>query len=191
MKNAILIVVVIALLASLAVNGGLYLNNASQGKEIQRWQAQNRSLSSGVATETTQGNQAIAYVAEDNNTISALQGSVGQKDDSIASLQSQLTNLRATDANMLSQLSNVMCSATIPASDVIGLSTNQALIEPVTKALEQQSGLESTRTEFEVVWNYSKTAIFTVTLHRTGRRSPVRWLWFGMIPLALWTPIST
>lgn len=170
MKNAILIVVVLALLASLGGNGLLILNDASQAKAIQGWQAQNSSLSSRLATVTTQRDQALASVAEDKDTISGLQGAVKEKDDLIASLHSQVTDLQGSDSNMQSQLSRVMCSASIPASGVAGLTTNQALIEPVTKAVEQETGLVSTDTTFEVVWNNSKTAIFTVYVTQNGKQ---------------------
>ncbi|MGA2821795.1 MAG: hypothetical protein ABSF61_14245 [Anaerolineales bacterium] len=63
-----------------------------------------------------------------------------------------------------------MCSTNIPASQVVGISTNPALIEPVTKAVEQASGDVSANTNFDVIWNNSKRAIFTVYLTENAKQ---------------------
>ncbi|MGA2821794.1 MAG: hypothetical protein ABSF61_14240 [Anaerolineales bacterium] len=90
-KNAILIVAVLALLASLAGNGILALGNADKAKALVGWQGRTTSLTSQLDQVTGERDQARAGLANARQTIATLTKDNSDKDASIASLKSQRT----------------------------------------------------------------------------------------------------
>jgi regulator of replication initiation timing len=86
----------------------------------------------------------------------------------------QKTNIALDLAN--TKLRHAMCSTPIPADKVESVSTNQALIDPVTKAADDYYGMNSVNTTFELLWNNTKTAIFTILQKdKTSTKVLVSW----------------
>jgi hypothetical protein len=90
-----------------------------------------------------------------------------QKDLQTASENIKHNADRLAEMNLLlagenAKLIAINCSVTIPTDSVKGVSTNQALIDPITKAAESYYSINSVSTTFELLWNNTKTATFTL-----------------------------
>jgi len=87
---------------------------------------------------------------------------IGSLETQIASLETQVGTLQSDNSNMRARVNQVMCPYTLALPNSV--STNQSLVDPITRAVEEGYGKSSVSTSFTVLWNNSKTANFDVIL---------------------------
>lgn len=126
-KNVVLILLTVALLASLGGIGALVF-------AIRTWQARNSDLDARLVQVTSERE----------------------------AVKANLYDLQNSYASLKSQVGRLMCLYVISPSQMNSVSTNQALVEPITRVVDAEYAISSINTGYDLTWNNSKTAIFTV-----------------------------
>lgn len=140
----------------------------------------------GVGYFALEASKQKAVISELHQDLKEVDGKLSAKEKELTETEKQLSQVKAdlTDSKaelakgqkimsdlrkqndalrrQLIQWNAVKCNTPIPYEEVNSISTNQGLIELITKTAEDDMGFSSVRTSFEVLWNNSKTAIFTI-----------------------------
>ncbi len=153
-KTTLSIALAVLLVVSLAGNGVLLVQARQQAVAID-------SLS---RTLTGTRNQ-LSMV---NTDLVTTRFQLAMANDQLKTLTRQVTNENILNANLtgerdplLDMTSFPMCATTIAASSLAGLSSNQGLVGPITKAVEGEYSFIPVDATYSPLWNNSKTAIFT------------------------------
>jgi len=101
-------------------------------------------------------------LSETQTELTQAQSDLANKDTQISSLQADKAELQNERNEFISTMNKAMCLETIDKTLIKNVSTNQNLVDPITKIVESEYGFASINTVFEPVWNNSKTAIFDV-----------------------------
>lgn len=149
MNKIFQIAVLIILTLSIAGNAvlGFVLSN-----EIQNGNALKNKLNE-VNVQLSDTRSALLKTQADLETTKE---SLDKKTDALSALSKKYTEVST-------KLNRVMCKDIISAETVKSVSTNQALIDPITKVSEKYYSDNSVNTTFELLWNNTKTAEFTIT----------------------------
>jgi cell division protein FtsB len=117
------------------------------------------SLSNKTKEAATLSNQ----LSETNSKLSESQANLETTTETLKKKSDALKDISKKYTDVFIQLGKVMCSDTISPESIQTISTNQALIDPITKVAEKYYADTSVTTTFELLWNNTKTAIFTIT----------------------------
>ncbi|HEX8992414.1 MAG TPA: hypothetical protein VF784_12110 [Anaerolineales bacterium] len=156
MKTALLIGLSVILLLSLGANGFLVYQNRRQSDGANKAATQASLQRQQLAQQLTQG------VATATSGIQTAQAKSDDLNRAVGTLTSDRYQLLAEKDRLSRQVQRVMCPHTIPLSAVTDVSSNAALVEPITKAVEQNWGFSSIDTSYKTLWNNSKTAVFDI-----------------------------
>ena len=119
----------------------------------------NSNLNQTKVLLTEKGNK----LSETEKLLSQARTELKSKDESITSLKSQLSTERQENVSLTMKVRKIMCSSnTISKNEIVLASTNQGLVNPITRFVEAAWGFSSTNTWFDTLWSNSKTAIFDV-----------------------------
>jgi methyl-accepting chemotaxis protein len=148
MNRILQVVIIIILVFSLAGNLmlGLFLFNT-----IQKVGA----LTGDLSKTNEELSTVKADLAQSETDLQSAVDELKQKTEKLKEATNALTVANRT-------LKGFMCPVTIPAEAIEKALTNNALVDPITKAEEEVYASESVNTTFDVFWNNSRTAIFTV-----------------------------
>lgn len=158
MNKTILIILVIALVSSLIGVGFLYNEND---------QAKSLLVTKDAELSQTKDKQSQAEKELSQTEKELLQSQTDLQDmqKTFAKNQASLDKLQK-DFNLLngevSRLRTANCSKTIKTSEIQTITTNQGLVDPITKTVESLYKFSSIKTSFDTIWNNSKTAIFDI-----------------------------
>lgn len=100
--------------------------------------------------------------AELDDKQAELEQTVSEYDETVEKLEVELGTKNETIVTLRGQVKNAMCKDSIEKSTLSGITTNQGLIDLLTKNIEESYGTVSISTTFDLVWNNSKTAIFRI-----------------------------
>ncbi len=161
MNKTIATILTTVLASSLAANGLLGFQISKKNKTITEYSAK-------LSTTITELQTNKIFLSQTQDQLSQTQGKLTQTKTDLAaqitqngSLNEQVTALTNDNNTLFQKLDSFMCSSRLDPQQVMSAGTNESLIDPINKVLEQKNSGSMVYQGYTFFWNNSKDALFT------------------------------
>jgi uncharacterized protein HemX len=180
MNKIITIILAIVLASSLAANGLLGFQISKKNKTITEYSVK-------LSTTITELEMTKIFLSQTQDQLSQTQGKLTQTEADLTmqktqngSLNEQVTALTNDNNTLFQKLDSFMCSSRLDPEQVMSAGTNESLIDPINKVLEQQNSGSMVYQGYTFFWNNSKDALFTyLDKEQKGKLAAVIWNFEG------------
>ena len=165
MNKAIIVGLVVALVISLAGMGFLAYQYSNHTASILQLDEDLKQAKGDLSQAEQELGQTKGQLSKTEGELSRVKADLASSQAELDKRQHSIDKLRDDNRTLSRDLADIQamnCGRRIFESEIRSVSTNQGLVELITRAVESNYRFSSINTTFDLVWNNSKTAVFDI-----------------------------